>query len=202
MFSIILTQFYLMKRGIFLLRKELELHEHDRIESILQECKVCRIAMIANDRPYIIPMVFGYGWDNSGLTLYLHCGLRGTKNQALKECPYVCFEMDIEGGLIGTGGPAHTHSRSFSAIVGEGEVVFAKNSAEKRRGFDILMRHQTGREGWTYPDAYLATAEVFWIRVDSLHASHKALAEVPGTGSAELSAISNEFDESHGMYNS
>lgn len=154
-------------------RKDLEVYGKEKIEPILRKCTVCRIAMIADGKPYIIPMVFGYRWDDEELNLYMHCGLRGRKNKALKENALVCFEMDIEGGLIGAGGPAIKHSRAFEAIIGEGRVIFAKNNEEKRAGFDVIMKHQTGKEGWVYPDAYLAAVEVFKIRADSFHASQK-----------------------------
>lgn len=154
-------------------RKDLEVVGRENIEPILQRCKVCRIAMIAEGEPYILPMVFGYEWDDDGLTLYMHCGRKGRKNDALRKNSRVCFELDIEEGLIGEGGPAHRHSRAFSAIIGTGNVEFAKDYEERRRGFDVIMRHQTGCDGWTYPDAYLAVTEVFWVHADSFQASQK-----------------------------
>lgn len=97
------------------------------------------------------------------------------------------------------GGPAHKHSRAFSCVIGDGDVEFAKGNEEKRRGFDVIMKHQTGRDGWTYPDAYLATAEVFRLRVQSLRASQK---NAPKASAPEepisLSGLP-EFDVSHGM---
>lgn len=80
-----------------MLRRELELTGRENIEPIFQRCSTCRIAMLADGKPYILPMVYGYVWDEDGLTLFFHCGLRGTKNRALLENPYICFEPDIEG---------------------------------------------------------------------------------------------------------
>ena len=156
-----------------MLRKELEVKEKNKIEKIIQQCTTCRIAMISDQKPYIIPMIFGYDWTGDNLWLYFHCGLRGKKNIALRENPYICFEMDVEGKLMGIGGPAHKHSRAFSAIIGEGTIEFAQNNDEKRNGFDYIMKHQTNKSEWEYPDAYLATAEVIRVCVTSLRASHK-----------------------------
>lgn len=154
-------------------RKDLEVTGRETIESILQACKVCRIAMISEGKPYILPMVFGYEWEEERFVLYLHCGLKGRKNDALRACPQVCFEMDREEGLMGEGGPAHRHSRAFSCIIGEGTVEFAENNDQRRYGFDRIMEHQTGRSGWSYVDAYLAATEVLRIRADSFQASQK-----------------------------
>ena len=75
-------------------RKDREIFGRDQIEPILQESKVCRIAMIADGKPYVIPMNFGYTWDDTDLTLYFHSGLKGKKIDALKADPHICFEMD------------------------------------------------------------------------------------------------------------
>ena len=58
-------------------RKDRELSGRENIEPILQQCKVCRIAMIADGKPYVIPMNYGYTWGEDGLTLYFHSGLKG-----------------------------------------------------------------------------------------------------------------------------
>ena len=154
-------------------RKDREIFGRENIEPILQECKVCRLAMLADGKPYVIPMDFGYTWDESGLTLYFHSGLKGKKIDALKANPYVCFEMDTQHGLVEKGDMACRYSYSFSSIVGEGTVTFAQDNDQKRAGFDRIMLHQTGREGWQYGDAHLAVTEVFWVRADSFEASRK-----------------------------
>ena len=154
-------------------RKDREIFGKEEIEPILQECKVCRIAMIANGKPYVVPMNFGYTWDDDGLTLYFHSGLQGKKMDALKKDPRICFEMDIQKGLTSGGDNACRYSYAFSSIVGEGSVVFAQNNDEKRAGFEHIMLHQTGKSGWTYGDAHLSVTEVFWVKADSFEASRK-----------------------------
>ena len=113
-------------------------------------------------------------WDESGLTLYFHSGLTGKKIDALRADPRVCFEMDTEQGVTGEGDLACRYSFAFSSIVGYGSMEFAQTNEEKRKGFDIIMQHQTGRGGWTYHDASLSVAEVFHVHADSFEASRKA----------------------------
>ena len=154
-------------------RKDREITGRENIEPILRACKTCRVAMSAEGMPYVIPLNFGYTWDESGLTLYFHSGLKGKKIDALRKDPRVCFELDTEDGLTGEGYLACRYSFAFSSIVGYGSVQFAQDNEEKRHGFDIIMQHQTGRGGWTYTDAALSVAEVFWVRADSFEASRK-----------------------------
>ncbi len=154
-------------------RKDREVTGRENIEPILQSCKVCRLGMLSDGKPYVIPMNFGYTWDTTGLTLYFHSGLKGKKIDAMRANPLVCFEMDLQGGLIGTGETACRYSFAFSSIVGEGNVEFAQDNTEKRAWFDIIMQHQTGRGGWEYGDAHLSVTEVFRVRAEQFEASCK-----------------------------
>lgn len=176
-----------------MVKHNLILTQREDIEEILQKCTTCRIAMIVEGRPYIIPMVFGYRWDNEGLTLYFHCGLRGLKNRGLRENPLICFEMDIEGELMGSGPVANRYSRAFSSIVGEGRVEFASDLDERRRGFAYIMRHQTGRDDFIYENAYLAVAEVFRLRVENFRATRK-LPPAPGFEPPAMAELSGQVD--------
>ena len=141
-------------------RKDREITGRENIEPILQACKVCRVAMTGTDGwPYVIPMNFGYTWDEDGLTLYFHGGVKGKKIDSLRADPRVCFELDCEEGLTGEGDLACRYSYAFSSIVGYGRVEFAEDNEEKRQGLDVIMQHQTGKGGWTYTDAALSVTE-------------------------------------------
>ena len=154
-------------------RKDREITGRENIEPVLQACKTCRLAMTADGMPYVIPLNFGYVWDDTGLTLYFHSGLKGKKIDALRADPRVCFEMDTEMGLTGEGDLACRYSFAFASVVGYGKVEFAQDNEQKRHGFDIIMQHQTGRGGWSYTDAALSVAEVFWVHADSFEGSRK-----------------------------
>ena len=179
-------------------RKDREITGRENIEPILRACKTCRVAMIADGAPYVVPLNFGYTWDDDGLTLYFHSGLKGKKIDALRADPRVCFELDTEQGVTGEGdtnikldgdnalksdiyrsGIYGSGSGSLTisggTVTANGGMEFAKTPDEKRKGFDVIMQHQTGRSGFTYNDASLSVAEVFHVRADSFEASRKAL---------------------------
>ncbi len=154
-------------------RKDREVVGKENIERIIKSCKVCRLAMIACGKPYVVPMNFGYIWDDEGLSLYFHTGREGKKLDALKKDPRVCFLMDIEEGVvIGGNGPCG-YSFAFSSIIGEGAVEFLESGEEKTKGLDAIMEHQTGRGGWAYDAVMLDTATVFKVHADSFEASVK-----------------------------
>ena len=49
-------------------RKDKEITDRNRIEDIIKNSKVCRLALSLNDIPYIVPVCFGY--EKS--TMYFH----------------------------------------------------------------------------------------------------------------------------------
>lgn len=154
-------------------RKDREVTDRAQIENMLRASSVCRLSMIADGKPYIVPLNFGYTWDDTGLTLYFHTGVEGKKLDALRQNPAVCFEMDGEHGLISGGEQACRYSYAFFSVIGEGEVEFATDNTQKRQGFDVIMQHLTGKANWEYSDAHLSVAEVLRVRVQSVEGSRR-----------------------------
>ena len=81
-------------------RKDREVVDQKEIMRIIDKCKVCRIAMQDKAGLYIVPMNFGYTYEDSQLVLFFHSAKEGRKISALKENRNVCFEMDCEHQLI------------------------------------------------------------------------------------------------------
>lgn len=58
--------------------------EADKL-AILDECKVCRVALQDEQGLYIVPMNFGYQYESDRLTLYFHSAKSGRKITALQK---------------------------------------------------------------------------------------------------------------------
>ena len=56
-------------------RKDKEIIDKELIEEILERNRICRIGFVDGERPYIIPMNYGYKDNN----LYVHSALEGKK---------------------------------------------------------------------------------------------------------------------------
>ena len=54
-------------------RKDKEISDESGIEAIIKKADVCRIGMVNGNKPYIVPLCFGYH-DN---VLYFHGSLKG-----------------------------------------------------------------------------------------------------------------------------
>ena len=147
-------------------RKDREVSDPASQREILERCKVLSLAMVDGDRPYVVPLSFGYEWKES-LVLYCHCAMRGRKRDILERHPFVCFSMYCDDHLI-EGPKACDYGTSYASLIGEGTVRFLEDEAEKRTGLIALMRQHTGSEAFSFDRGDLAHVTVFAVEVSAL----------------------------------
>ncbi len=117
------------------------IQDHQQIEEILSKAKFLRIALSDSDKPYIIPMAFGYK-DNK---IYLHCSREGKKIDILNRNPRVAFEADAEAEII-TNEDICKYNVRYRSVVGNGQARFVEDYNEKVEGLTILSEHY-GKKG-------------------------------------------------------
>lgn len=143
-------------------RKDRELTNQEDYVQVLEECKVCRIAMIDNGKPYVIPMNFGYEFKGNELTLYLHCSSEGRKINALTANNEVCFEMDCMHELI-EGKTACSYGYAYASIIGDGKVEFIEDLQGKEIALKAIMKHQTDKDDFAFEESGVRNVTVFRI---------------------------------------
>lgn len=126
-------------------RSERAVTNLEEIQSIVAECKVCRLGMFDGKEVYVVPMNFGCQWQGEELTFYFHCAGAGRKLDILRERPSVCVELDCRYGLI-QGKEACGYSYHFASLIGTGKAQVVTEPEEKILGLQALMRQQTGQE--------------------------------------------------------
>lgn len=126
-------------------RAERKIEDEQQIGELLKECKVCRIGLNDNGRVYIVPLNFGYCYEEGKLTLYFHCAKEGRKLDIIKENPLAGFEMDCRHDLV-TGKLACQHSYHYASMIGNGEVHIITDKEEKNKALGLLMHHMTGKQ--------------------------------------------------------
>lgn len=60
-------------------KNDREVTELTEIMGIIKKCVVCRLGMVDDGTPYIVPLNFGYEFDGAALTLYFHCAKEGRR---------------------------------------------------------------------------------------------------------------------------
>lgn len=143
-------------------RKEKEITDIKQIEKILSESNVCRLAMVDGDKPYMVPMNFGY---RDGC-LFFHSAKQGRKIDLLQKNPNVCFEVDqlikfkkaklaCEWGL------------EYKSVIGSGRAQLLDNLEEKTAALSIIMSQYSDRT-FEYPEEMLEKTAVIKVQIDSM----------------------------------
>ena len=143
-------------------RKEREIPDKSEIESIIRKCLVCRLGMIDEGLPYIVPLCFGY---HKG-ALFFHSAKKGRKIEILKQNNRVCFEFDINPELK-AGKTACGWGMKYSSVIGYGMASFFEDSQEKRKALDIIMR-QYGDGDFGYSDKAFGEVLVIKIEIETM----------------------------------
>ncbi|WMJ84379.1 pyridoxamine 5'-phosphate oxidase family protein [Oscillospiraceae bacterium LTW-04] len=151
-------------------RKDREVTDPTALLNIIEECKVCRVAMQDEQGLYIVPLNFGYVFDEGKLTLYFHSAKEGRKIDILSKSPVVAFEMDCSHQLIESE-IACRNGYAYKSIIGTGDASLIKSFEEKIKGLSHIMIHQTGKEFEMPPQAVNSVA-VF--KIDAIEFTGKS----------------------------
>ena len=143
-------------------RKDREIVELSSIEAIIKKAIVCRIGMVDQNRPYVVPLCFGY----NNKVLYFHGALRGRKIDVLKNNPNVCFEFDAVAETIQSK-EACDWGMKYQSVIGFGKVVFIEDAERKREALSTIMAQYSDRE-FQFPDNIIKTTVVFKVEIDSM----------------------------------
>ena len=154
-------------------RKDREIHEKKEIIKIIEKCKYCRIGLSDNDYPYIVPLNYGYSYENDKLTLFFHSAKEGKKINILKNNNKACFEIDCDTKLI-EGENACKYAYEYRSIIGFGKIILMETDEEKTKGLNYLMRHQTGQnKNYAFGREELEKIIVLKMEVDEFKGKEK-----------------------------
>ena len=151
-------------------RSDREVTDIQEIRALIDECKVLRLAMIDGDKPYVVPLNFGYTYENGAFTFYCHGAKEGKKLDVIRRNASVAFEMDCENALQ-HGETACTHSYYYASVLGEGKAEILEGD-EKCKGLSALMLHMAGRND-VFTAEMADKVAVIAIRVDALTAKKR-----------------------------
>ncbi|MGF7117072.1 pyridoxamine 5'-phosphate oxidase family protein [Methanobacterium oryzae] len=146
-------------------RSDKEIKDKETIKLILKEAQVCRIALCDDNKPYIVPMSFGFADNN----LYLHSATEGLKIDIIHKNNNICFEVDIKNELVKSESACNWGMKYYS-IVGFGKAQFIENYDEKKNALDIIMQKYTenDNESFEYSKTALNKTTVIKVEVTKL----------------------------------
>ncbi|MCG8698501.1 MAG: GNAT family N-acetyltransferase [Bacteroidales bacterium] len=140
-----------------------EITDKNILEEILSESHLCRLAMVDNGKPYLLPFNYGYA-DN---TIYMHCAHEGRKIDILRENPHVCFEITQTSELI-KGDSACKWSELYRSVVGEGIIDIITGFDQKKKILEIIMAHNGAPELTNFEDKQVEATTILQLNIQSI----------------------------------
>ncbi|NCC43905.1 MAG: pyridoxamine 5'-phosphate oxidase family protein [Clostridia bacterium] len=126
-------------------KKEREITDIQEILRILDEGKVIHLALCDGDQPYVLPMNYGYTYEEGKLTFYIHGASKGYKYEIMKKNPKIAFSIECDTELF-EGNVACQYGMIYASVMGKGNAVMCEEAEEKMAGLSILMKTQTGKD--------------------------------------------------------
>jgi nitroimidazol reductase NimA-like FMN-containing flavoprotein (pyridoxamine 5'-phosphate oxidase superfamily) len=144
-------------------RKDKEIRDRNIIEQLLSGSDICRIAMIDGNRPYLVPLNYGY----AGNTLYFHSASSGKKIDILKQNNRVCFEIENHNEIIRDEIPCEWTAK-YRSLIGYGTIEFITGFEEKKKGLDVIMAHY-GKTGINnYMDNHIENMIILKLNIEEI----------------------------------
>ncbi len=143
-------------------REEKEIKDRGEIEDVLSRAAVCRLGLCDGDRPYVVPLCFGYK-ENA---LYFHCAGQGKKLDILRKNSNVCFEVDIDCEIVKADRPCDWGMK-YESVIGYGKAVFIEDAGQKRKALDIIMQQYSNGE-FGYPEEAIKNTVVIKIEIETM----------------------------------
>ena len=156
-------------------KRERQVTDENQIRAILDAGKVLHLGLAVDNEPYVVPMNYGYTWENGKMVVYLHSAVRGKKLDMIRANPNVFFEIDcdiqpFEGVL-----PCQ-YGMVYSSVMGKGIATIVEDVEEKKQAMTVLMKTQTGKD-FTFDDKLVSIVAVIRIDVAEYTAKHRPLPE-------------------------
>ena len=158
-----------------LTKRECLVTDPEQIRHILDSGKVLHLGLSVNDEPYVVPMNYGYAWEDGKLVVYLHSAVRGKKLEMVQINPKVFFSIDCDRMPFEGRVPCQ-YGMVYSSIMGRGTAAIVEDVEEKKQAMTLLMKTQTGKD-FTFEDRLVTIVTVIRIDVSEYTAKHRPLPE-------------------------
>jgi nitroimidazol reductase NimA-like FMN-containing flavoprotein (pyridoxamine 5'-phosphate oxidase superfamily) len=140
-----------------------EITDKGIIEEILSNAQICRIAMLDNDRPYLLPFNYGYR-DNC---IFVHSAKEGKKIELLRKNNLVCFEIEQMVQII-KHEKACKWSTLYRSVVGYGYVEIIADFERKIQGLQIIMAQHGAPETNDFDRRHVDAVVILKLTIDTI----------------------------------
>lgn len=140
-------------------RKDKQITDLNTIHEVIYRAQVCRVAMVDGNKPYIIPVSFGF----DGKHIYFHSALAGRKVELLKANNNICVEFEENLKVVAAEKPCHW-GVNYRTVIGQGIAELVTDLPAKSHGLCQIVSHydQNNRE-YFFSEEELASVLLYRI---------------------------------------
>ena len=117
-------------------RKDKQVSDKDTLFNVINKSVVCRIGLVNNNLPYVIPINFGF----DGTHIYFHSATSGEKVEILKKNNHVCVEFEQDISIIENEKPCKWGARYLTVVV-HGIAELVSDPMQKSYGLTQIFAH-------------------------------------------------------------
>ncbi len=139
--------------------------DKEELIEIIRRCQVIHIGIHDGEDIYVIPMNYGYTWEDGELTFYLHGALEGKKIDLLKKNGRIGFAVDCDHELVEGKMPCQFVFK-FASVAGTGTARILEEPQEKIQAMERLMRQYSNRE-FAFTERLVSIVSLIQVKVDT-----------------------------------
>lgn len=146
-----------------------EIKDKGIIQEIFLNAKICRIGMLDNGFPYVLPFNYGFKDDK----IYIHCALKGKKIDLLRENSRVFFEIEQTAEIV-KHSKACKWASTYRSVVGYGNIEIINDFVQKKHGLEIIMAHNGAPHLVDFEPKQIDSVLILKLNIDSLTAKQSS----------------------------
>ncbi len=150
-------------------KAEREITEREELERVILKADVCRLGMVDEGEPYIVPLNFGFRDD----VLYFHSARQGRKLDIIRRNPLVCFELESDVHLVPGDKPCRWTS-SFRSVIGWGRASVVLDEVGVKEGLEVLMEHYAPGP-YEFDPSSLSLSAIIRVKVERMSGKRSKL---------------------------
>ncbi len=143
-------------------KSEKEITDQTAMEAIIRSSLVCRLGLSDENRPYVVPLCFGY----QDRALYFHGAREGKKIDLIRKNSYVCFEFDLNSGRV-EAEKACRWGMSYQSVIGSGKATLVTHLEEKKEALGIIMGQYSDR-GFSFSDHIIEKTAIIKVKIEEM----------------------------------
>ena len=125
-------------------REKVRIRDKEMLKRILDLEECCCVALHDEPYPYIVPMNYGYTWDDQ-LVFYFHMAIQGHRIDLIRKNPLVAVSVSSFLDRVGNS-PYRNETHDYRSVTayGKAQIITPQQEKEYLHGLSVLNMH-TGR---------------------------------------------------------